>query len=227
MTGERSLGPRAMVRPVLGVTALLWMCVLAGPMLVALGIAGAIWGVAAAIVAAFGLLLLLGVSVLLFRSSDRVVMWPTSQTSAAGEREMSRVLLVASQASIGPQLMREIRFRVREPSTEIFVLCPVLDTPVEHWAGGSDADRATAREFLHSLLDQLNATGIEATGSVGENEPLVAIEDALRRFPADEILIATHPFDERGWLEHGIVAKIRARSELPITHIMPAHPRYG
>jgi hypothetical protein len=227
VTGERPLGSQSMVRPVLGVISLMWMCALVGPTLVAVGIAGAIWGVSAAIVAAIGLLLLLAVAVHLFRGSDRVVMWSTPQVSARGKREMSRVLLVASQASIGPQLMREIRFRVRKPSTEIFVLCPVLDTPVEHWAGGSDADRATAREFLHSLLDQLNATGIEASGSVGENEPLVAIEDALRRFPADEILIATHPFDELGWLEHGIVAKIRARSDLPITHIMPAHPRYG
>ncbi len=66
---------------------------------------------------------------------------------------------------------------------------------------------------------------IKANGLVGENEPLLAIEDALRKFAATEILVATHPLDKRGWLEHGIVAKIRARSELPLTHVMPALPR--
>jgi hypothetical protein len=41
----------------------------------------------------------------------------------------------------------------------------------------------------------------------------------------DEIVIATHPLDKQGWLEHGIVRKIRARSDLPITHVVPVGDR--
>jgi GABA permease len=201
------------------------MGVLVGPMLVAVGVAGAIWGVAVAIVVAVGFLLLLALVMVLFRSSDRAVKWSLPERPPAGEGELWRVLLVASQASTGPQLMREIRFRAREANSEFFVLCPVLDRPFEHWVGGSDTDREVAREFLHSLLDQLRASGVKADGSVGDNEPLVATEDALRLFPADEILIATHPLDKRGWLEHDIVTKIRARSELPITHVLPVISR--
>jgi hypothetical protein len=222
---EPATGRRSGLRLALAETALLWIAVLVGPMLILVGAAGATWGLLAAFVAAIGLLLLLAGALILFRRSDRAVRWPASSGAPAGAGATSRVLLVASQASIGPQLMREIQFRARDPNAEFFALCPVVDTPFEHWAGGSDVDRARARRFLRSLLDQLSATGVKANGSVGENEPLVAVEDALRRFPADEILIATHPWDKRGWLERDIVAKIRARSQLPITHVMPVHPR--
>jgi GABA permease len=194
-------------------------------MLVAVGVAGAMWGVAVAIFVAVGFLLLLAVVVVFFRSSDRAVSWDLPEHPPPGEGEVERVLLVASQASAGPQLMREIRFRARERDVEFFVLSPVLDRPFEHWVGGSDADREVARQFLHSLLDELRAAGIKAEGTVGDNEPLVAAEDALHLFPADEILIATHPLDKRGWLEHDIVSKIRARSRLPITHVLPVIPR--
>jgi GABA permease len=222
---EQATGRPSALRLVLAETALLWMGALVGPALVAVAVAGAIWGIAVAIVVAAGLLLLLAIVVLLFRRSDRAVRWAPPERPAPAEGELRRVLLVASQASAGPQLMREIRFRAREAAVEFFVLCPVLDTPFEHWAGGSDADRELAQQFLRSMLDQLRSFGIKAEGSIGDNEPLVATEDALRRFPADEILIATHPLDRRGWLEHDIVGEIRARCELPITHVLPVIPR--
>lgn len=48
----------------------------------------------------------------------------------------------------------------------------------------------------------------------------MAIEDALRTFPADEILISTHPPDRSRWLEGGVVERARAEIELPITHVV-------
>jgi len=66
---------------------------------------------------------------------------------------------------------------------------------------------------------------VRAGGEVGTNEPLASIESALQRFPADEIVVATPPLDEQGWLEHGIVRDIRARTELPVTHVLPGGER--
>jgi GABA permease len=48
----------------------------------------------------------------------------------------------------------------------------------------------------------------------------VAIEDALRVFPADEILISTHPPHRSRWLEHGVVERAREEIDLPITHLV-------
>ena len=48
----------------------------------------------------------------------------------------------------------------------------------------------------------------------------MAIEDALRVFPADEIVISTHPPDRSRWLEHGVVDTAREQIDLPITHVV-------
>jgi len=80
--------------------------------------------------------------------------------------------------------------------------------------------RIEASQRAVAILDAL-----ADAGEVGTNEPLASIESALQRFPADEIVVATPPLDEQGWLEHGIVRDIRARTELPVTHVLPGGER--
>src|SRR6266581_8680498 len=62
--------------------------------------------------------------------------------------------------------------------------------------------------------------GIEGHGEVGDGEPLQAIEDALRTFGADEIIISTHPEGRSNWLEKGVVSGARERFAVPITHVV-------
>ena len=57
---------------------------------------------------------------------------------------------------------------------------------------------------------------------VGDSDPLKAIEDALRTFAADEILVVAHPDDEAGWLESGSGAAAKERFNLPVTHVTVA-----
>jgi len=47
-----------------------------------------------------------------------------------------------------------------------------------------------------------------------------AIEDALRTFGAEEIIISTHPEGKSKWLERGVVTEARERFALPITHVI-------
>ena len=42
-------------------------------------------------------------------------------------------------------------------------------------------------------LIEIERLGLRAKGEIGDSDPNVAIEDALREFPADEIVISTHP----------------------------------
>ena len=46
------------------------------------------------------------------------------------------------------------------------------------------------------------------------------MEDALRLFGADEIIISTHPEGRSHWLERGIVEAARERFAVPITHVV-------
>jgi hypothetical protein len=48
----------------------------------------------------------------------------------------------------------------------------------------------------------------------------MAIEDALRDFPADEIVISTLPPGESRWLEHDVVERTRREVDLPMTHVI-------
>ena len=59
-----------------------------------------------------------------------------------------------------------------------------------------------------------------ARGEVGDGDPLQAIEDALRTFAPDEIVISTHPAGRSHWLERGVVDGARERYDIPVVHVV-------
>ena len=75
-------------------------------------------------------------------------------------------------------------------------------------------------ERLEDSLAAMRAAGIEARGEVGDGDPLQAIEDALRTFAPDELVISTHPEGRSNWLERGVVTGARDRFALPVTHVV-------
>jgi hypothetical protein len=83
-----------------------------------------------------------------------------------------------------------------------------------------DGARAQAQQRLDASLAQLREAGIEASGEVGDGDPLQAMEDALRTFGADEIIISTHPEGRSHWLERGVVSGAKERFAVPITHVV-------
>ena len=83
-----------------------------------------------------------------------------------------------------------------------------------------DGGRAQAERRLDESLSRLRAGGIEVQGEIGDDDPLQAIEDALRTFGADEIVVATHPEESASWLERGGVERARERFALPIAHVV-------
>jgi hypothetical protein len=83
----------------------------------------------------------------------------------------------------------------------------------------SALDEARAR--LGASLQAMAAAGIKARGEVGDHhEPNAAIEDALRGFAADEVVISTHPPHRSKWLERGVVERARKEIPLPVTHVV-------
>ena len=97
---------------------------------------------------------------------------------------------------------------------------PALNSKLRHWASDEDGARAAARQRLDDSLARLAASGIDARGEVGDADPLQSIEDALRTFGADEVIISTHPEGRSNWLERGVVDAARERFAVPITHVV-------
>jgi hypothetical protein len=136
---------------------------------------------------------------------------------APGER---RILVIANETVGGNTLRSAILERSRDVREEVLVVTPALNSPIRHWVSDDDEARAAAQERLEESLRQLAESGIQARGEVGDGDPLQAIEDALRTFGADEIIISTHPEGRSNWLERGIVENARERFAVPITHVV-------
>jgi len=136
---------------------------------------------------------------------------------APGER---RILVIANETVGGNTLRSAILERSRDAREEVLVVTPALNSPIRHWTSDEDGARADAQERLERSLAQLAAVGVEARGEVGDGDPLQAIEDALRTFGADEIIISTHPEGRSNWLERGVVEHARERFPVPITHVV-------
>ncbi len=147
---------------------------------------------------------------------------PPRQTvpSRRGRENERRILVIANETVGGGPLREEIRRRSEGYDEQVLVITPALNSPLRHWASDEDGARKDAQERLNASLARLREVGIDAKGEVGDAEPLQAMEDALRLFGADEIIISTHPEGRSHWLERGIVDAARERFAVPITHVV-------
>ena len=167
-----------------------------------------------------GLGVFIGLSVgalwLLFRSRAQPPVPVASAPSAEGER---RILVIANETVGGDTLLDEIRKR-SEGVAHVLVVTPALNSPLRHWVSDEDGARVAAQERLDTSVAKLRGAGVRVDGEVGDAEPLQAIEDALRTFGADEIIISTHPEGRSHWLERGVVGGARERFAVPVTHVV-------
>jgi membrane protein implicated in regulation of membrane protease activity len=136
---------------------------------------------------------------------------------AAGER---RILVIANETVGGNTLRSAILDRSRDVREEVLVVTPALNSPLRHWVSDDDGARAAAQQRLEKSISQLAEAGVEARGEIGDGDPLQAIEDALRTFGADEIIISTHPEGRSNWLEREVVENARERFTVPIKHVV-------
>jgi GABA permease len=170
---------------------------------------GAAWGAA-----------LVGFGVGLAWRSSRGTL-PRSVRPSRGGNGKRRILVVANQTVGGRALLREIQNRCRGVDSEILVVTPALaSSRAAHWSSDVDEAIELARQRLELSLQAIQEAGLSARGQVGDSEPNVAIEDALREFPADEIVISTHPPERSRWLEQGVVERAQREIELPVTHVV-------
>jgi hypothetical protein len=132
-----------------------------------------------------------------------------------------RILVVANQTAAGRELLEEIGNRCRGQRCEVMLVSPALvGSRAERWASDIDEGLDLARERMARSVTALRGIGIEVRAEVGDPDPNMAIEDALRVFPADEIVISTLPPEQSRWLEHEVVERTRREVELPMTHVI-------
>jgi GABA permease len=172
-----------------------------------------------AVGAIWGLILIAAGAWLIWRNSRGKL--PRDLQLSRGGDGRYRLLVVANQTVGGKALLTEIANRGGGRRSEILVVTPALaGSRAAHWASDLDEGMELARQRMELSLQAIDEAGMRARGTVGDSDPNVAIEDALADFPADEIIISTHPPDRSRWLENGVVQRARDEIRLPVTHVI-------
>jgi hypothetical protein len=140
-----------------------------------------------------------------------------AQLGAAGQR---RVLVIANETVGGQELLSAISALALTEQTEFLVVCPALNSRLKTFTSDEDPAREAAQQRLDETLARLASVGIEARGEVGDGDPLVAVDDAVRTFGPNEIVLSTHPPGRSNWLERGVVESVRAHYDVPVTHVV-------
>jgi len=77
---------------------------------------------------------------------------------------------------------------------QVLVVSPAVNSsPLAFWVSDSDEALEDAQERLDETLSKLQDAGVQARGTTGDSEGLVALEDALATFPADRVVVVDDP----------------------------------
>jgi len=132
----------------------------------------------------------------------------------------TRVLVVATSNVSADEINTAIGERFGTDA-EVVVIAPASGLSRLDWLTNAEDDaRAEAADRAAEVSDALPAEAVD--GGVADTDPLQAIDDALRTFDADEVVVVTKSADEASWLERGAGASARERFDVPVTHLVVA-----
>jgi hypothetical protein len=123
-------------------------------------------------------------------------------------RERAHVLVIANQTIVGGPLLEAIRSRAAASPAEFTLVAP--------------ADQPGVQRRLERALAELREAGIEATGHIGDPDPVTAALNAVHDEQVDEIIVSTFPAGTSDWLGRDVVGRIEKGAERPVTHVVVA-----
>jgi hypothetical protein len=134
-----------------------------------------------------------------------------------------KILVLTTEPVTADQLRAALPADSDPEDAEVMVVAPALHkNALRFWV--SDADEAISRadDVSHQSVEQLGAAGVSASGDTGEGDPDEAIEDALKTFPADRILVFTRPDSEQRYKEDVDPDELQKRFGVPVTQASTA-----
>jgi hypothetical protein len=131
-----------------------------------------------------------------------------------------KVLVVTSEAITAHHLRGALGSDDTDASDlEVMVVAPALaDNAFKFWMSDADEAIARAEQVRQESVERLGEEGVPATGDTGEADPYVAIEDALKTFDADRIVLFTHGGEGQRYREDLDEREIGERFGRPVDH---------
>lgn len=137
----------------------------------------------------------------------------------------AHVLVVAHRTAATPALLDAVRERACAGPARFTLLVPNTPRGLHRLTDPEDTDPASAREALDGALPLLSeAAGRLVDGTLGDANPLAAVEDAVNAGDFDEIIISTLPRSVSRWLHLDLPRKVAALG-LPVTTVTPSADR--
>jgi len=113
-----------------------------------------------------------------------------------------KVLVLTSEPITADQLRGALGRDVDPSDAEVMVVAPAYsESGLKFWMSDADEAIARAEQVRRDSVQELDKAGIPASGDTGESDPDTAIEDALKTFDADRIVVFTHTGEDRRYRE--------------------------
>jgi hypothetical protein len=109
----------------------------------------------------------------------------------------------------------------RGAKPEVRVVSPALATSaLKQQAGDIDEAIPPARRRLDATLERLRRAGVEASGEVGDSDPVMAISDELQKERVDRILLISHADEQSAaYGEKKLLERVKREFEPPVTEL--------
>jgi hypothetical protein len=120
-------------------------------------------------------------------------------------RERMHVLVIANQTVLGEPLLAAIRERNETGPVDFTILIP--------------ADAEGAERRLREVCARMGAEGVQASGHLGDPDPVIAAQNVLHEEQVDEVIVSTFPQASSGWLRRDVIGRIESLGR-PVNHVV-------
>jgi hypothetical protein len=140
---------------------------------------------------------------------------PRDQVEVATSKPGHRVLVLAIDEATPAAAERLVA--IAGDAVDVRLVVPLPSRRIDRWLSADDPARAEAQRMLAHSAGALTAAGLPVSGSVGDADPGQALEDALRGYAADEVVVL-------GANGGDSLAEVEGRLGLPLRRVTTASP---
>jgi hypothetical protein len=133
---------------------------------------------------------------------------------------MPKKILALVSEPISADVLRSAVGPEAADDAEVLVVAPALNSKRRYFLADPDPAIERAEAVQEETVERLDEEGIDAAGDTGESDPLLALQDALVTYDADEIVLFTHAGGKQNWQEEGLVDEAQGRFGVPVRHLV-------
>src|SRR4051794_34303246 len=129
---------------------------------------------------------------------------------------MARILVVANRTAESPDLLEAMR--AKGTNHHYLLVVPASGGVLEK-AADPDAAREHTQPHLDAALEKMRGEGFKVQGSIGDSDPVAAVQDAANFDNFDEVIVSTLPLRVSKWVKLDLPSKAGRATGLPVTHV--------